>query len=77
MVDKVQDMYCCTGCCEIIQKCFVTGSPNAKSLKEAIFSDITLVDMVLKGISDPKLHLPSYNYRTRAAVLKTYQRFSL
>ena len=31
----------------------------------------------MKGISDPNLHLPSYNYRTRAAVLKTYQQFTL
>ena len=29
LVAKVQDMYCCTGCCEIINKCFVTGSAQS------------------------------------------------
>lgn len=74
---KVQDMYCCTGCCEILQKCFVTGSPESQSLKQAIFSKAALVDTLLKGVSDPALHLPSFNFRTRAAVLKIYQQFTL
>ena len=67
-------MYCCTISCEILNKCFVTGSAKSQPLKEALFgSDAALVDSLLKGISTPNLHLPSYNQRTRSAVLKIYQ----
>ena len=25
VISKIQDMYCCTGCCEILNKCFTSG----------------------------------------------------
>lgn len=77
LVDKVRDMYCCTGCCEILAKCFITGTTSTTTFKEQLFSDQALVNALLKGISSPILHLPSYNQRTRAAVLKIYQQFTM
>ena len=77
LIERVRDMYCTTGTVEILQKCFVTGTVLTKEYREQIFSETSLVDTLLKGISSPNLHLPSYNQRTRSAVLKTYQQFTL
>ena len=61
LLAKVQDMYCCTVSVEIISKCFVAGSAKSQALKEALFRDAATVNALLKGISSPNLHLPSYN----------------
>ena len=44
--------------------------------RESLFT-AELVDTILRGVSAPLLVLQSYNQRTRVAVLKIYQAFTL
>jgi len=44
--------------------------------KEQVFTK-QLVNDLLRGVSSPALHLPSYNQKTRNAALKIYQAFTV
>jgi hypothetical protein len=75
LIDKIKDIYCCTYCVKILHDCFLTTN-NGQSLRQDLFT-ADLVEKILKGVSAPNLTLQSYNQRTRIAVLKIYEAFTL
>ena len=77
LVSKVRDLYCCQSSVDTLSNCFVTTTSKSQPLMEQLFSDAENVNTLLSGISSPNLHLPSYTLKTRVAVLKMYQQFTV
>jgi len=81
----VKDLNSCTLSIEILSSVILEpaiGSQKDSLLTLKIFAEdthdnSTLVQDLLKGVSEPVLHVPSYNQKTRNSVYRIYQVFAL
>jgi hypothetical protein len=83
LINVVKYLDCCTLSLEIIVDVYVEPALGNKHwiFNKLFFEDTpenkSLVITLLKGISSPTIHAPSYNHKTRNAIYRIYQAISL